>query len=57
MITGIGATAASLIVGASILVHSGTAAPAFPADPTAERIAVSVSRVTPDTPKAVVTPP
>jgi hypothetical protein len=57
MVIGIGATAASIIVGASMLVHSNPPAPKFPAGPTAERITVSVSRVTPDTPKAVVTPP
>jgi hypothetical protein len=57
MIIGIGATAASIIVYAAMHVHSSPPTPAFPPGPTAERITVSVSSVTPDTPKAVVTPP
>lgn len=56
MIIGIGATTASIICTA-MLVHSSPPTPAFPAGPTAERMTVSVSSLTPDTPKAVVTPP
>jgi hypothetical protein len=56
MIIGIGAATASIICTA-MLVHSSPPAPAFPAGPTAERMTVPVSSLTPDTPKAVVTPP
>jgi hypothetical protein len=57
MIIGTGAIAASIIICTAMLVHSSPPAPAFPAGPTAERITVSVSSLTSDTPKAVVTPP
>jgi hypothetical protein len=56
MVIGIGATAASIICTA-MLVHSSPPTPAFPHGPTAERMTVSVSSLTPDTPKAVVTRP
>ncbi|WP_123027542.1 hypothetical protein [Mycolicibacterium stellerae] len=56
MIIGIGATAAAIVCTA-MLVHSSPPTPAFPKGPTAERMTVPVTRVTPDTPKAVVTPP
>lgn len=57
MIIGIGAATASIIVGTAMLVHNNPSTPTFPVGPTAERITVSVSSLTPDTPKAVVTPP
>ena len=57
MIIGIGATTASIIVYMAMLVHSSPPTPAFPPGPTAERMTVSVSSLTPDTPKAVVTRP
>jgi hypothetical protein len=56
MIIGIGATTAAIICTA-MLVHNSPPTPSFPSGPTAERITVSVSSLTPDTPKAVVTPP
>jgi hypothetical protein len=56
MIIGVGAATASIICTA-MLVHSSPPTPAFPAGPTAERMTVSVASLTPDTPKAVVTPP
>ena len=56
MIIGIGATAAAIIY-TVMLVHSTPPTPSFPVGPTAERMTVSVSSLTPDTPKAVVTPP
>jgi hypothetical protein len=57
MIIGIGALTASIVVCTAMLVRSSPPTPAFPAGPTAERITVSVSSVTLDTPNAVVTPP
>jgi hypothetical protein len=56
MIIGIGA-AAALIVCTLLLAHSSPRTTPLPAGPTAERMTISVSSVTPDTPKAVVTPP
>ena len=56
MIIGLGATTAAIIYTAMV-VHSSPPTPAFPPGPTAERMTVSVSSVTPDTPKAVVTTP
>ena len=55
MILGIGATAALIVC--TLLVHSSPRTPPFPTGPTAERMTISESSVTPDTPKAVVTPP
>jgi len=57
MIIGLGATTASIIVSTAMLMHSSPPTPAFPPGPTAERITVSVSRLTPDTLNSLVTRP
>jgi hypothetical protein len=55
MIVGLGAAAALIVC--TLLLHSSSRTAPFPTGPTAERMTISVSSATPDTPKAVVTPP
>jgi len=55
LIIGIGAAAALIVC--TLLMHSSPRTPPFPTGPTAERMTLPVSSVTPDTPKAVNTPP
>jgi hypothetical protein len=56
MIIAVVATTAS-IISAVMVGNSDPPTPALPSGPTAEQMTVSVSSLTPDTPKAVVTPP
>jgi hypothetical protein len=48
--------AAAVLIVCTLLMHSSPPTPPFPTGPTAERMTLSVSSVTPDTPKAVNTP-
>jgi hypothetical protein len=52
----IGTGAAAVLIVCALLMHSSSPTPPFPTGPTAERMTISVSSVTPDTPKAVNTP-
>jgi hypothetical protein len=52
----IGTGAAAVLIVCTLLMHSSPPTPPFPTGPTAERMTLSVSSVTPDTPKAVNTP-
>jgi hypothetical protein len=52
----IGTGAAAVLIVCTLLMHSSPRTQPFPTGPTAERMTLSVSSVTPDTPKAVNTP-
>jgi hypothetical protein len=54
MLFGVGA--AAVLIVCTLLMHGSPRTPPFPTGPTAERMTISVSSVTPDTPKAVNTP-
>jgi hypothetical protein len=53
----IGVVAAAAMIVCALLMYSSPRTPPFPTGPTAERMTIPVSSVTPDTPKAVNTPP